>query len=166
MAEAGSSSRATLRSLSPPYAAAAAVMPCWLVLVLVLVLVPVLGGGLAGWGGEIAAGLKLELADLQDGRTDDAIRWINAIDAAISMRKPSRASWWNRNALDMQGGDPSRERTNRVSWLVQVLPGLCFRGAGSVLAPGEKGHGGKATLRWRENEPRDAALSGATLYFV
>lgn len=69
------------------------------------------------------------------------------------MRKPSRTvccradgqsrrpeQWlWNRSALDMQGGDPSRERTNRVSWLVQVLPGLLLLGAGSVLAPGEKG---------------------------
>lgn len=108
----------------------------------------------------------------------------NAIDAAISMRKPSRAvrcraelgaDGLRRSDQFSGGGIGMRstckaairdgQRTNRVSWLVQVLPGLCFRGLAAFLLQARRGHWGEGLAESAENEPRDAAMGSALFFF-
>lgn len=58
------------------------------------------------------------------------------------------------------------QRTNRVSWLVQVLPGLCFRGLAAFLLQARRGHWGEGLAESAENEPRDAAVGSALFFFA
>lgn len=64
----------------------------------------------------------------------------------------------------MQGGDPRRAAHEQGVLAGSGAPWPLLSGAGSVLAPGEKGHWGEGLAESAENEPRDAAM-GSALFF-
>ncbi|KAL7944559.1 hypothetical protein V8C42DRAFT_75924 [Trichoderma barbatum] len=137
---AGSSSRATLRSLSPPYAAN---IPWWCLE--------------AGWGMHNSGRAELELADLQDdsmrlmpqlacvSRVERFVAEQNSVLTARSVVVESECARHARRRSESEAREQGVLAASGAPWPLLL-------GAGSVLAPGEKGgeglRGRKMSLRW------------------